>query len=279
MNRQPEVPPLFQRVKSLGVWAVCFALLAALQTVEAGYDGRAWAQTEKDSQTSPAFVEYEIKGRRYRVPEKYLSIPPRADQLGRVNRTQGQFGFAFWLSDGKPSQTRLLSLNTFWPTEAGRSAIGDQDFVVQVVSVTYVPPKDEANEVLPSKKLHNSLIYLAPAPERTEDVAFGLLRYTLVRPGEHLVVAATPSGSDPDVLLRSSWIERHWPRGRPPNPFWRTSVFSKADGLLIELRIPEIALGRWSDVVCQTLTLVRSWEVPPSQQRQGCVTPRVASTR
>jgi hypothetical protein len=237
------------------------------------------AQTtgEKGMRAPPSFVEYDIRGRRFRVPEKYADSRPRSEALGRVNTTQGQFGFAFWLSDGQPSSVRAVSLTTFWPKEPGRPSSGDSDFVVDAYHVEYLPPGDEAKEVLPSKRLLNTLSHVLPEANRTEDSVYGLICYTSTHQAEHSITCTTPQGSDPEVILSSSWIKRQWPQGGPPNPAWQVEIFSKEDGLWVWLRFPEIALRRWSDVVCQTLTLIRSWQIPPSQSRNGCLGPRTTS--
>ena len=62
-------------------------------------------------------------------------------------------------------------------------------------------------------------------------------------------------------MLESSWIESHWAHGRPPNPLWQATIFSQKDGIFITLIFPEVALRRWSDVVAETLKLLRSWRM------------------
>ena len=229
-------------------------------------------------QTRPSFVEYDIKGRRFRVPEAYLDSRPRPEALGQVNRIQGQFGFAFWLSDGQPSSVRAMSLNTFWPKEPGRPSSGDSDFVVQAYHAVYLPPGEDAKELLPAKRLRNML----SKDDLNEANRIGRLRvrltcYTSIHQTQHLVACATAPGSDPDVILSSYWVKRQWPQGRPPNPSWEVEIFSKEDGLWVWLRFPETALQRWSDVVCRTLTLIRSWQIPPGQSRNGCSGPRITT--
>ena len=194
-----------------------------------------------------------------------------------MNTTAGQFGFAFWLSDGQPSSVRAISLTTFWPKEPGRPSSGDSDFVVEAYHVEYLPPGEEAKELLPSKGLRNTLsnLYEMTEANRTEDSVNGLICYTSTLEAVHSVTCSTPQSSDPDVILSSHWVKRQWPQGRPPNPAWQVEIFSQEDGLWVWLRFPEIALRRWSDVVCQTLTLIRSWQTPPGQSRNGCLGPRI----
>jgi hypothetical protein len=171
---------------------------------------------------------------------------------------------AFWLSDGQPSPARAISLTTYWPKENGRPTGGDSDFVVSAYRIEYLPPGSNDKQSLPSQHLRNALVYYLPAPERTEETAYGLTCYRFTRPGVHRVLCATSSDADYDVLLQSDWIGR-----RPSNPSWQTEIYSKPDGLLIHLRFPEIALPRWADVVCRALTLIRSWEMAPSQTHGG----------
>lgn len=233
------------------------------------------AQTRESHQALPLFVDYEIKGRRFHVPEKYLFSRPRQEELGQVHKTREQFGFAFWLSDSQPSSVRGISLTTFWPKEPGRPSSGDSDFVVSAYKAQYVPPADESKEFLPRKRLHGALRMTEGS--RTEDSVHGLTCYTSTHQQEHLVVCALPSNPALEVVLSSHWIKRTWPNGRPPNPLWQMELFSREDGLWVSLRFPENALSRWPDVVCRTLALVRSWQVPPGESRNGCSEPRVTS--
>lgn len=242
-------------------------IMVALSTaLVGGFDAAvAWAQAvEQNMQTPSAYIDYEIKGRRFRVPEKYIDIAPRPDQLNRVNVRQGQFGVAFWLSDGNPSPVRLIFSTTFWPKEPGRPTSGDTDFVVNAYHVEYLPPGEEKKEVLPSQRLQRVFANTLPASERTQETVHGLTCYTTTRTGEHSVFCATPSDTDLDVLFTTRWLESQWPGGRPPNPHWRAEIYSKVDGLLISVSFPETALRRWADVVCRTLTLVRSWHTSRS---------------
>jgi len=260
-------------------WVKALTLFAVAQAgIACGLPASATAQQrEQPMQASHAYADYEINGRRFRVPERYLGGFPS----GPANAKPGVFvktsfiDVTFWLSDGKPSPVRGISLTTYWPKEAGRPSGGDEDFVVYAYRIEYLPPGQEKNEILPSQHLQRAFVQFLPASERTESSAYGLICYRSTQPGVHTVWCATPPGSDPDVLLMSDWLERSWPGGRPPNPSWRADIYSKADGLLISVRFPEVALRRWADVVCRTLTLVRSWQVPPDGSRAGCPGPRV----
>ncbi len=206
-----------------------------------------FAQNVERQMTAPrAFVDYNIEGKRFHVPEKYLGGSQVIDRSGKLIEASW-FDFTFWLSDGKPSPVRAISLTTFWPVEPGRPSVGETDFVVHVYRAQYVSPSKERELVfpsLPSQWLSSILTHRIALPQRKEDAIYGLSRYTLTVPGVHLIACATPGGSDPDVILESDWIERDWSGGRPPNPFWQTQIFSKRDGLLIGLRFPEIALSR-----------------------------------
>lgn len=239
------------------------------------------AQTrEKGMPSPPAYVDYAIRGKVFRVPEPYLDVPPSRDQLGHLNTRQQAFGFAFWLSDLKPSPVRVLSLTTHWPKAAGRPTSGDQDFIVAVRRVTYLPPGAEKEIVLPAQQVRNTLqTYNFLEQNRTEDITYGLTCYRTRVPTQHSLLCTTPPGADPDVVLKSSWDRRHHAPEGPPNPTWGTEIFSREDGLSIFLTFPEIALRRWSDVVCQTLTLIRSWEVPSKRSGAGCSAQRTAAKR
>jgi hypothetical protein len=223
------------------------------------------------SQSSLTYVDYEIRGQRLRIPEKYLGGWQATGPTGRVIEASW-IDFAFWVSDGAPSPVRGISVSTSWPNAPGRPSSGASDFVVAVSHAEYVPPGDEGKHVLPSTRLSNSLTYLLSEPDRIEDRAFDLIRYTSTRPSIHRIICATPAGADPQVALRIDWLESNWRDGRPPNPQWQAHLFS-SDGFLVALRFREVGLNRWSDVVCQTLRLLRSWKEPkdgsPNDTRCG----------
>jgi hypothetical protein len=157
----------------------------------------------------------------------------------------------------------------------GRPASGDRDFVVIARIVTHFPPGSE-KEMLPLRqRLRNTLdTYSFREENRIEQVEHGLSCYRTTLSTAYSVMCITPSGSDPEVILRSSWSRRDQPSG-PPNPTLATEIFSRHDGLSIFLNFPEVAFGRWSDVVCQTLTLIRSWEMTYGS-RSGCPAPQVS---
>ena len=134
-----------------------------------GVSRPAYAQAIEQQIPAQMYVDYRLNGALYRVPEKYLYNQPSAKELGALNTTANQFSFAFWLPDREPSQTRMISLTTFWPREPSRPSSGDNDFVVEVVSVQILPAGEEEKEVLPSRRLRNTLAYLLPEPERAED--------------------------------------------------------------------------------------------------------------
>lgn len=225
----------------------------------------------------PPYVDYEIRGKIFRVPEAYLGAAPPREQLGQVYRRPQQFGAAFWLSDLKPSPVRIVSLSTYWPKAPGRPSSGDEDFVIIAPTVTYFPPGEEKDIVLPAQRLRNTLnTFSFHEGNRTQQDEYGLVCYRTTVSGQYDVMCTTPPGADPEVLLRSSWDKRDYPSG-PPNPTLSTNIFSKQDGLSIFLAFPESALRRWSDVVCQTLTLIRSWEVPYSS-RSGCFDPEISQS-
>ena len=153
------------------------------------------AQSRSDgSAPPPAYVDYEISGKLFRVPELYIDIPPAREQLGRVNTRQQGFGVAFWLSDRKPSPLRVPSLNTYYPRETGRPASGDQDFIVAARTVTYLPPDLARRSVLPSQRLANSLTsYLFQEGNRIEFSIHGLNCYRTTVPTQHGIMCATPA--------------------------------------------------------------------------------------
>jgi hypothetical protein len=228
-----------------------------------------------EEMASPAFVEYDLRGKIFRVPERYLGGWQATKRPQAVIRASF-FDVAFWLSDGSPSSVRGISLNTYWPKDAGRPNSGDDDFVVSAFHVEYLPPDLAQRVVLPAARLRNSVTSLLAGPERRQEFVYGLTCYNSTQPNIHSVDCAPPLPSDLEVILHSGWDRRHWPGGRPPNPAWQLDLYSKADGLWIWVRFPEVALRRWLDVVCRTLTLVRSWQVPPEQARAGCPGPRTA---
>ena len=259
---------------SIGIWLLGLLLMACLL----GLSGAPQAQV-REKGAIPTHVDYEIEGKRFRVPEPYLggfTSHWKDARSGRFTRTS-YLDVAFWVSDGKPSPVRGISLTTFWPKEAGRPSSGDGDFVVSAFHIEYLPPGKELTEVLPSRRFRNGVEGLMPEPYRSSpELVHGLTCYTNLHPNVHGVSCALDN-QDLDIVLNADWDRRDWPGGRPPNPLWQMHLYSKTDGLWIWLRFPEVALKRWADVVCQTLTLVRSWEFPPSQSQAGCFHPRIAN--
>lgn len=248
--------------------AIAF-LAAALAPVVAQARGDGSAQP-------PAYVDYEISGKLFRVPEPYIDVPPAREQLGRLNTRQQGFGVAFWLSDRKPSPLRVPSLNTYYPRETGRPASGDQDFIVAARTVTYLPSDVARRSVLPSQRLANMLkTNLFQEGNRIEFSIHGLNCYRTTVPSQHAILCATPAGASVDVLLSIGWDLRDFPNG-PPNPSWGAHVFSKSDGLSMFLSFPDV-LNRWSDVICETLSLVRSWQMPPDRSGDGCATTQASA--
>lgn len=258
---------------SNGVWLLGLLLMACLL----GWSGAPQAQI-REKGAIPTHVDYEIEGKRFRVPEAYLGgFPSHWNQAkpGRFTRTD-YFDVAFWLSDGKPSPVRGISLTTYWPKEAGRPPSGDGDFVVSAYHIEYLPPGKELTEILPSRLFQNGLKGRFPEAYRSKELVHGLTCYTNLHPNVHMVSCGLDN-QEIDIVLNADWDRRGWPGGRPPNPGWEVRLYSKTDGLWIWLRFPEVALRRWADVVCQTLTLVRSWEFPPSPSQAGCFHPNIAS--
>jgi hypothetical protein len=253
------------------------ALLVALGVLHGVAGEPAHAQTEERKATSSPIVEYDIRGKRFRVPERYLSGWQATKRPQAVIRASF-FDVAFWLSDGSPSPVRGISLDTYWPRENGRPRSGDEDFVVSAYHVEYLPPDLAQKVVLPAARLQNALTSLRPEATRREESAHGLSCYLSTHPNIHHAICTPTLSPDLDVVLDASWDKRHWPGGRPPNPAWQLDLYSKTDGLWVWIRFPEVGLRRWSDVVCRTLTLVRSWQFPPDVGRSGCPGPFAAQS-
>lgn len=244
-------------------------ILLAIAFLAAGL-GPALGQPRGDGTALlPAYVDYAIAEKVFRVPEPYIDVPPPREQLGRLNTIRQGFGVAFWLSDRKPSPLRIPSLNTFYPREPGRPSSGERDFVVVARTVTYLPPDLAQQTVLPRQRLANGLrTYIFGEGNRVQFSMYGLECYRTTLPTQHGIMCTTPANAPVDVLLRIDWNLRDYPDG-PPNPSWGAYVYSKSDGLWIFLSFPDV-LSRWSDVICETLSLVRSWQVPPDRSGEGC---------
>ncbi len=259
--------------RTVAIRSCGFLLMACLL----GLSGAPQAQV-REKGAIPTHVDYEIEGKRFRVPEPYLGGFPRhwKDAKPGTFTRVSYLDVAFWLSDGKPSPVRGISMTTFWPTEAGRPSSGDEDFIVNAFRISYLPPGKELTEVMPSKQFQNALAGLFPEQYRSKELVHGLTCYRHLHPNIHRVFCGLDN-QQIDIVLDASWDRRDWPNGRPPNPLWQMSFYPKTDGLWISLRFPEVALRCWADVVCQTLTLVRSWELPPSSSKAGCALPRIAS--
>jgi hypothetical protein len=51
---------------------------------------------------------------------------------------------------------------------------------------------------------------------------------------------------------------------------WRMHFYSRPDAMTVVLDIPLIGLPRWSQVICQTLVLLRTWRAAAGPAPQDC---------
>ncbi len=207
---------------------------------------------------------------RFRVPLEYFR-PPTPEALKASKGLQlfyryekgvlhaKDLSFSFWISDlkrpripvGTPQQ-KLVGPGMFWPPEPGRPYLVAHDFVVRVV------------DALPTKPGFVPL-----------DVKIGPDR-TVERYGR--LTCGTDQGSPPHILCHTPIddeivVSAHGNLHMPVQAGYgsmRMYVYSRPDRLHIRMDLPFQAIPRWEEVVCNTLSLIRTWRVSGGPSPDDC---------
>jgi len=192
-------------------------------------------------QASEKVVDIEINGILSRIPHEYF----------RARNTQNgaYYGFAFWLSDGKPPLTSSNLILDKWPPDPGRPSRSTEDFVVWVTSITYLSV-EEADRTRPGGGFrrydHGFETQVAP----------GIYGMACRRnsTGNYLACLSAPG----EAVATRLWS----PFMHVPNQSFTAEVFSRSDDNLdLSIHFPTMAISRWPEVLCAVLSFTRAWRV------------------
>lgn len=209
----------------------------------------------------PKTYEYTLGSMRFRVPSSYMR--PSADPTYVYNHLY----FAYWLSDAKPIGSDVPPMGTrersgrgwYWPPEPGRPFFSSEDFLVFVLEAL---PMGQA-QGLARQEWPREPVGPRGGVTRNED---GLSCRSYQTGRKHCF---TPIGSDPDVSMSLNiW---------PDNVVWTMTFYSRADSMWVKLDFPGLGQSRWSDVICRTLQLIRSWRISEGPPPPDCQSARLAS--
>lgn len=200
----------------------------------------------------------------FRVPYAYLNIRPPPGALQPTNYWK-QFGFAFWMPDGRPVAQEAMSLPTLRPQEAGQPQPGPDEYVVIAVNVTSLadPDAQPPAEVQFKNFLSGMGSEMFDYQER-----FGLIEAT-PKPGRQEVTNnyfGAKLFTNPLTEARVNF--RCW---RNPGPWIVNHI---CDGIVtfsspevsFHLRIPEDRMDDLLEVVRRIASLLVVWQETPSQR-------------
>jgi hypothetical protein len=213
-----------------------FAAFAALCVISSAH-----AQSPNPVQSETRDVV--LEGVHFRIPVAYQN-PKIWVQL-----------FSFWVSDGKPiwsgisevPSAMLVGKGVFWPPEPRRPFDTDRDFFVKVLEVQPEGPDDGMAR---QQRMRNLITGIGP-----EKNQYGLECRTA------LFGKGCMTAMEGDVVMNMIDDNLY---------SWRMHFYSHSDGLSVELDIPLIGLPRWSQVICQTLVLLRTWRAAAGPAPSDC---------
>jgi hypothetical protein len=200
-------------------------------------------------------------GVQFRVPASYKRPP--VDSRNLCDRLY----FAFWVSDGKPEAEGVPPLGSkerigrgYWPPEPGRPAFSSTDFLVFVLEAV---PLDRAQGLARQRwprEMPEGNKGLTTREDNLECRSY---------PTGHKD-CFTPLGDDPDV--------RMWLGFGGDLTVWNMNFYSIPDSMWVKLNFPGVGQSRWSEVVCRTLFLIRSWRISGGPPPPDCSRlPRLSS--
>jgi hypothetical protein len=237
-----------------------------------------FCQSSVLAQSKTNFTEIEVSGVLLRIPGEYLRIDlqsvntkkPIPSWMLRFDRgilKADEIAFRFWLSDGKPPKTSGVGPAFFWPPDPGRASMSAEDFVVTIRRLTYLSTK-EAARIRPFLPLPHVEADLAE-----KSIVEGIECQTYRRTAR--IRCQTPAPADPSADLISIGPLTQ------SNPWLSMYVFSRADDNLdFAVDFPAVGLGRWSEIVCKTVAMVRLWRVASGPAPPDCSKlPRLASAK
>jgi hypothetical protein len=222
-------------------------------------------------------TEIEVNGVLFRIPRDYFPVstevlkegkkPDRSFWLDKGSLKGNYIGFGFWLSDSKPlwngwrslPHQQLVGSRVFWPPEPGRPYLTPDDFFVRVVDLY---PRD-ANAALEGQKAVRGGEF---GPNRTVE-EYGQLKCGIDKSNPSPILCRNPIADDPAV-----YISGGAPIRSADGAFvaMRMYFYSRADGLQARVDFPGHGLPRWEEIVCKTLSLVRTWRVSPGPPPGDC---------
>ena len=210
------------------------------------------------AQVTNKVVDIEINGIHSRIPHAYFRA--------RNTENGSYYGFAFWLSDGKPPLASSNLLRDSWPPDPGRLSRSPEDFVVWVTRITYLST-EKADRTCPGGGFrrfdHGFETEAGPG-------AHGMECRRSVR-GNYLS-CLSPPGDEVATWVWSSFMHL-------PNQSFTAYVFSRGDDNLdLSIHFPTMAWSRWPEVLCAVLSFTRTWRVD-GPASPNCSTLRLALMR
>ena len=191
-------------------------------------------------QANDQVVDIEINGIRTRIPHEYFR--PRNTQNGAY------YGFAFWLSDGKPPLTSSDLILDKWPPDPGRPSRSARDFVVWVTSIKYLSV-EEADRTRPGGDFRRYDHFQTEAAPST----YGMECRRNSR-GNYMS-CFSPPGEEVAIWVWSASMNI-------PHQSFVAEVFSRGDDNLdLTIHFPIMAWSRWPEVLCAVLSFTRAWRV------------------
>jgi len=217
------------------------------------------AQNRLDADTKSSICT--ISGVQFRVPASYKRPP--VDSPNLCDRLY----FAFWVSDGKPVAEGVPPLGSkdrpgrgYWPPEPGRPAFSSTDFLVFVREAV---PMDRAQGLARQR-------WPREVPEGNKGLTTREDSLECRSYPTGYKNCFTPLGDNPDVSMSLElWGYL---------TVWSMKFYSITDSLWVKLDFPGVGQSRWSEVICRTLFLIRSWRISGGPSPPDCSKlPRLSS--
>lgn len=238
------------------------------------------------AQPNDKVIAVEVGGAAFRVPATYLNFD--SDRLKGKDRPNGSLprpegsvigienlGFRFWLSDRAPLWIGARSLppqalvgpGFYWPPQPARPFLTASDFLVHV----NVRPLSQQQGMAGQAMLRGTGL---PTDRKIE--TYGRLSCAINWNRPTPILCSNPIEDGPPVYIHGS---ARFVFKEGSYSAMRLYFYSRAEELLGTIDFPEHGLPRWEEIVCQTLSLLRSWrENVASTVEQACSTqPRLTN--